>query len=237
MFDRKKMCGADSYCATINYADANHYYSVGPPYLIHQQDFKPIMDLWWERFMKPAYAADKGDIQVDMYAYIMAAAHLKVKHVTLQQYMVSCPDCGGEGWKYVDAMKAMSCHDPSFPAGARRPGFIHAAQHYHSCTKGDTPTAQDICPMPGSEMWNFHKGHVPPTMLECKTPLLQMPPDNLFNVQTTQHNRRNAFMVCFLHKMVNDAARDFKAKFCPTGFNEANCVRIDLRGDGEFRSR
>ena len=155
MFDRKKLCGAASYCSTISDAEANYYYPVGPPYLIHQQDFKPVMDLWWERFMKPAYAADKGDIQVDMYAYIMAAAHLKVKHVTLQQYMVSCPDCSGEGWAYVDAMKTMSCRDPAFPQGARRPGFIHAAQHYHSCSKGDTPI-QDSCAA-GSELWKHQQ--------------------------------------------------------------------------------
>ena len=232
MFDRNKMCGASSYCATIPYNEANWYYPVGPPYLIHQQDFKPIMDKWWA-FMKPAYAADKGDIQVDMYAYIMAAADLKVKHVILEQYMVSCPDCGGEGWKYIDALPTLSCHAPAFPAGAHRPTFIHAAQHYHACTKGDRPTGGG-CSTPGSEMWNFHKGHVPSRILECEQPLLVQPPDNLFNVQVGVHNRRNAYMICVLLKMVNDAACDFRKKYCPNGFNSNQCVRIDIRGDGEF---
>merc|ERR1719498_1055119 len=97
--------------------------------------------------MKPSYAQDKGDIQVDMYAYIMASAHLKVKHVRLEQYMVSCPDCYGEGWKFVDSLNSMSCQNPAFPQGATRPTFIHAAQHYHACSGGDTPTANpDSCP-------------------------------------------------------------------------------------------
>ena len=60
------------------------------------------------------------------------------------------------------------------------------------------------------------------------------PPDNLFNVQVGVHNRRNAFMICFLLKMVNDAACDFRKKYCPNGFNSNQCVRIDIRGDGEF---
>merc|ERR1719424_765803 len=110
--------------------------------MIHQQDFAPLMDLWW-KFMKPTYAEDKGDVLADMYAYIMAAAHLNIKHVRMEQYMVSNGGSTGEGWGYVDSLTSMSCTDPQFPAGASKPTFIHAASHYKACSKGDTPLAND----------------------------------------------------------------------------------------------
>ena len=130
----------------------------------------------------------------------------------------------------MDSLNSMSCQNPAFPQGATRPTFIHAAQHYHACSGGDTPTANpDSCPKAaeGSELWNFHKGHVPSTILECNQPLLVLPPDNLFNVQKTTHDRRNAFMICFLHRMVNDAALDYKRKYCTgsAGYNKEKCVR------------
>ena len=80
--------------------------------------------------MKPVYERDKGDIQADMYAYVLAAAHHKMKHVRLNNFMVSCVECGEEGWPWVDTIKKMSCHNPQLPKGSKRPGFLHAASHF-----------------------------------------------------------------------------------------------------------
>jgi hypothetical protein len=234
-FDRVKMCGADSYCAKLDAKEAGLYYTVGPPYLIHQKDFGRIIDLWW-KYMKPTYAQDKGDILADMFAYNMAAAKLDVRHVVLDHFMVSAPLVNsGEGWKFVDALQSLSCHNPAFPEGAPVPNFIHAAQHYHACSKGDTPAGPNFrCPGGDSELFDFHKGHVPSRVLECDQPLLALPPDDLFNVQTKASDRRNAFMVCFLHRMVNDAVMDYKRRWCKPGYNLDKCVRIALSGDGEY---
>ena len=65
MFDRVKICGADSYCSKVTDDEAWNYYSVGPPYLLHYTDFQKVAIKWWE-FMRPVYKQDRGDIQADM---------------------------------------------------------------------------------------------------------------------------------------------------------------------------
>jgi hypothetical protein len=184
-----------------------------------------VIPKWWE-LMKPVYAQDKGDIQADMYAYVLAAAHHKMKHVRLNNYMVSCVDCGEEGWPWIDKMKKMSCEKPIIPEGFQRPSFLHAASHFKACTEGDTHPYEAVKCNGDSDMWNFHKGHVPSQILECDQPLLQSPPDELFDAQTSQKGRRSAFMVCALTYTVNRAALEYKRKFCPGNYNQKKCVRM-----------
>ena len=61
----------------------------------------------------------------------------------------------------------------------------------------------------------LHKGHVPAHILDCKAPMLALPPDNLFNVQTDVKGKRQAFALCMMYKLVNDMAADYKRRFCP----------------------
>ncbi|CAK0910140.1 unnamed protein product [Prorocentrum cordatum] len=235
-FDQRAICpgGAASPCANMTSELGELYYPAGPPYILHNADFKKVMPTWWE-LMKPVYQQDRGDIQADMYAYVYAAVHHNVKHVMLENYMVSNVDMGveggGEAWKFVDALESMSCHNPEKALeGRKRPGFVHAAGHYKACTKGDQ-IGYDAggCPEDGSDLWNFHKGHVPSTILSCNEPLLMPPPDDFFNVQAAAHNlrsKRTAFMICHLTFMVNRAALDYKNKFCESGFNAKECTRL-----------
>eukprot|EP00935_MAST-01C_sp_MAST-1C-sp1_P002169 g2169.t1 len=231
-FDRNSICGAKSYCATMDYNAARNYYSAGPPYLIHEADFRKMMPTWWD-FMAPVYKRDKHDIQADMYAYTMAAAHQDIKHVSLTNYMVSSPGDGGErAWKYVDDAKSISCHDPKFPAGSPRPTFLHAAHHFKACSGGDWPRdapGSSTCDMSkGSELWSLHKGHVPAVILRCEEPLMVQPPDDLINVQRKQEGKRQAFMVCMMTKQLNDMLLDYRTAHCPDGFNSNKCVRSVL---------
>jgi hypothetical protein len=72
--------------------------------------------------MKPVYEQDRGDIQADMYAYGLAAENNGVRHMQLDQYMVSNADAGGEGWPFVDTEYAtLSCDVPVIAAGHHRP--------------------------------------------------------------------------------------------------------------------
>jgi hypothetical protein len=231
-FNQREICpgGAASPCANMTSALGELYYPAGPPYILHNEDFKKIAPTWWE-LMKPVYQQDRGDIQADMYAYVYAAVHHNVKHVMLENYMVSNVDIDGEAWKFVDSLESMSCHDPEKALeGRKRPGFLHAAGHYKACTRGDQIHYDDgSCPEDGSDLWNFHKGHVPSTILNCDEPLLMPPPDNFFNVQAAAHNlrsKRTAFMICHLTFMVNRAALDYKNSFCKSGFNAKECTRL-----------
>jgi hypothetical protein len=92
--------------------------------------------------MAPVYKRDPKDIQADMYAYTMAAAHHNIKHVSLHNYMVSAPDYDGErAWQYIDVLKDLSCHLPVPKADVeiQMPTFLHAAHHFKACSKGDWP--------------------------------------------------------------------------------------------------
>jgi len=230
-FNQRTMCpgGADSPCANVTSEQGYYYQSVGPPYMLHNTDFKKVMPTWWE-LMKPVYNQDKGDILADMFAYNYASVHHNVNHIQLENYMISNQRVGGEAWKFVDALESMSCHDPEAALeGRKRPGFIHAASHFKACTKGDPiDYGAESCPLEGSDLWNFHKGHVPSTILKCDEPLLTPPPDDFFNMQHNVIGKRGAFAICHLTFMVNRAATDYKGKFCESGFNTKKCTRLVL---------
>jgi len=230
-FDQRTMCpgGAASPCANYTEEQGLNYQSVGPPYMLHNTDFKKVMPTWWD-LMKPVYQQDKGDILADMFAYNYAAVHHNVNHIQLENYMVSNPRVGGEAWRFVDTLESMSCHDPEAALeGRKRPGFLHAASHFKACTKGDQIGYEaDSCPEEGSDLWNFHKGHVPSTILSCDEPLITPPPDDFFNSQHTVIGKRSAFAICHLTFMVNRAATDYKGKFCESEFNTKKCTRLVL---------
>jgi hypothetical protein len=233
MFDRVKICGAESWCTKVNDDEAWQWYSVGPPYLLHHTDFKKVAIKWWE-FMRPVYAQDRGDIQADMYAYNMAAAHYEVKHVELGNYMVSNEDSDDdEAWKWVDEYEEMSCENPDMSKFKKVPTMLHAAAHYQACTKGDPASnirGNAQCKVEGSELWNWHKGHVPTQIMQCDQPLLITPPDNLFNVQSDKRGKRRAFMVCIMTQIVNNAITSYKTAHCEPGFNTRKCIRPAMHG-------
>ncbi|CAK0866194.1 unnamed protein product [Prorocentrum cordatum] len=237
-FDQRTICpsGAASPCANMTSEEAKQYYPAGPPYILHNTDFKKVMPTWLE-LMKPVYEQDRGDVQADMYAYVYAAAHHGVRHVALENYMVSNVEGLGEAWRWVDSLASMSCHDPERAlAGRKRPGFIHAAGRYRACTGGHrVGHGAEGCPH-GSELWDFHKSHVPSTILGCDDPLLAPPPDELFNAQAAarnSHGKRSAFMICHLTFMINRAALDYKKRFCKAGFNASKRTRlVGARGTG-----
>merc|ERR1711920_53126 len=94
------------------------------------------------------------------------------------------------------------------------PTFLHASSHYKACSEGDyTEYNMQNCQRSGSDLWTFHKGHVPVDILECDHPLLMLPPDDLFNVQKREYNTRaarNAFAICNSIHMINRAALEYK---------------------------
>ena len=252
-FNASRICGAaPSPCAAYpDVSAAEGFYSVGPPYLWHAADVGLLADAWWSG-MKPAFDEDiagrcgarglddpscQTDIQLDMYAYDLAASSSGVAHVQLEHFMVSSVETGGEAWDYVDALPSMSCRSPSFPTGSLRPTLVHACQHYVACADGSAPAPDNSCG-PDVPRWNFHKGHVPPDLFsKCDEPLLVEPPDDLFNVQTSRRGRHNAFMVCQLTTLVNRALRAYRRKNCAPGWNGAECLRLDVDPATRFTRR
>jgi len=105
--DRKKICGEGSPCLKVKLGEAEKYFPVGPPYLLHHNDFRRLAPVWREskaaretrastgaerrstferkrwtlvppRFAPRVYAAEPG-LLAEMYAYCMAAAHLEMR--------------------------------------------------------------------------------------------------------------------------------------------------------------
>lgn len=128
--------GADSPAVELTEEEAAKHYSVGPPMMLHNKDFRKVMP-YWVKYMRPVFEGDPGDIQADMYAYSLAAAHNKLPHMTYDHYMVSSPETEGEAWPYVDRfdMSKMVCSNPNQAVREPEsyiPTFIHVAQRYDS---------------------------------------------------------------------------------------------------------
>jgi len=199
--DKDKLCGEGSKCAqTQGHGWAR--FQVGPPAFVHAQDLSPLAKHWHE-YTKPIF--DVNPIQLsEMYAYMAGAANLGLEQVRLENMMVSGPMAGGEGWDSIDDWGKMSCKKPEVPEGKNAPNFLHHCQTY---------AAYDTT----GNRWLWHKGHVPHNILDCDSPILRSPPDDLYNSQKTKRSKRNAWMVCMMHYKTNDMLKAYKAKFCKTG--------------------
>ena len=130
-FDREKICGPGSPCANVTAADAWRYYSVGPPYVAHVDDLRAIAAKWCD--FVPRVFAQYPELLAEMYAYSMAAAHLRLPHLRLDHYMLSNTQAYGEAWPWVDGAARSSC-DESLPQRLwphhNVPVFVHYCQGY-----------------------------------------------------------------------------------------------------------
>ena len=68
----------------------------------------------------------------EMYAYSMAAAHEKLPHFQMYNYMVSAVDAGEEGWDFVESLDDVCVPpvDGIFYPGQPQPNLLHYCQIY-----------------------------------------------------------------------------------------------------------
>eukprot|EP00038_Savillea_parva_P029618 m.72250 g.72250 ORF g.72250 m.72250 type:complete len:522 (-) comp8771_c0_seq2:86-1651(-) len=205
------VCGSGSHCTEVDQKEGWNHYTLGPPYMMHWDDFKTFVHTW-TKFTIPSAKLTNNDLIAEMWSFAMSAAHLHLPHTMLDNMMLSNPNEAGtssftEAWPWInDHLKhPMSCHEPTMPAGGLDvPNVLHYCQNQHVFDEKERP-------------WMFHKGHVPEHILDCDMPLLKPPPDNLFNLQTDGHNKRIAFFICHVFKQINDAVLDYRTTFCPAG--------------------
>jgi hypothetical protein len=205
----------DSPARKLDVNRAGQYYSVGPPLIARIEDMRKIFSKW-TKYMHPVFNQRPGDIQADMYAYSFAAAHFGLDHLMFDQYMVSSPVTSGEAWPYVNKYKSMPCTNPnkySYSPDALIPTFLHVAQRYDS-DKTD---------------FMFHKGHVPPNILNCDLPILIMPPDNLIENAPDLEQKHKTYMLCNAYNLINEAVLAWKKRFCPTGYNTKKMIMLQKR--------
>ena len=100
----------------------------------------------------------------EMYAYSMAAAHEKLPHLQVDNYMVSSSDAGGEAWPHVDSLPEVCVppdEDGHFYPGLPMTTVIHYCQSYRAGDLG------------------FQKRRVPHDIFSCESPMLVVPPADL----------------------------------------------------------
>lgn len=211
-FDLDKIAGADSPTKLVSKEDGALFYPAGPPYLATVQDMYNIAVKWTE--FAPRVYEQYPHLLAEMYAFCIAAAHLGLKHQLVDSLMVSNTEATGEGWPLIDQIPQNEVCDfaksPDHSTYAL-PSVVHLCQRY--CV-GDA--------------WFFGKRKVPANIYECSTPLFVEPPSNVAqmydykwppNAKTKTELKpailkREAFMVCFLTHLVNEAATFFKQQSC-----------------------
>jgi peptidyl serine alpha-galactosyltransferase len=232
-FDIDKIAGENSPAKEVSRTDGQLYYPAGPPYIGTVKDMYQIA-LKWSEFV-PRVHAQYPYLLAEMYAYCIAAAHLGLKHQLVNSLMVSNPGIGGEAWPLVDKIPPEEmCEFAKDPDNDKYalPSVVHMCQRYS--------VGQD---------WFFGKHRIPPDIYECDTPLFEEPPRDLAllydykwppnAIEKTPLSPKlvneQAFMVCFLTRLLNDAAIFYKTASCTQtkpNFNRSRKV-ADLFLEGE----
>jgi len=216
-FDLDAIAGPDSPTKLVTKEDGALFYPAGPPYLATVKDMYNIAVMWTE--FAPKVYAQYPHLLAEMYAFCIAAAHLGLKHQLVDSIMVSNTEASGEGWPLVD--KIPNDDICEFGKNPRHevyalPSVVHLCQRY---SVGDA--------------WFFGKRKVPADIYECETPLFTEPPRDVVNQYDYKWPpnakektalepailKREAFMVCYLTRLVNDAATYYKKQSCRSKIN------------------
>lgn len=211
----------------VSQGDGGTFYPVGAPYIATVRDMYQIA-LKWSEFV-PRVHAEYPYLLAEMFAYCIAAAHLKLPHMLIDSMMVSNTGAGGEGWPMVDAMETKGlCAFAKHPDHSQQPvpSLIHYCQRYAL----------------GS--WFFSKRKMVTNFFECKSPFMEEPPDTL--VEETDWaipyggNRkslsptmakREGFAVCTLLSALNDASAFFKKHHCGNKANMEKTLNLNWKNN------
>jgi len=146
-FDRLKICGAGSPCLAVTAPEANKYYPVGPPYVLHVDDWRALAPVWTE--FAPRVYAQYPYLLAEMYAYCCAAAHLRLRHARLNHLMLSNVGAGDEAWRLSDPVPlGAACGSSADDRQSSVPPLLRRAQP----ATAPVPTFLHLCdPPPASD--------------------------------------------------------------------------------------
>lgn len=98
--DLAKVAGEDSPALSVSLEDARHHYAVGPPYVATSRDMYEI-STHWSDYVREVHK-QYPELLAEMFAYSIAAAHLKLPHTVAKHLMVSTVGKGGgEGFPFI----------------------------------------------------------------------------------------------------------------------------------------
>ena len=160
----------------------------------------------------------------EMFAYCLAAAHLRMPHQIAASFMISDPGAGkGEGWPYISKIPERDiCKDQPEDL---LPNVIHFCQRY------------------ALGKYFFAKRRLPKTFLTCEGPLLAEPPHDILVTHKSgffpgggekqfddKRARAHGFMICHLLAALNEAATYFKQKHCDQATANYNKNAVFISG-------
>mmetsp|Transcript_17222 Transcript_17222/g.32595 ORF Transcript_17222/g.32595 Transcript_17222/m.32595 type:complete len:558 (+) Transcript_17222:73-1746(+) len=222
-FHLSDIAGPDSPALEVSQADGAAFYPVGPPYIGTVRDMHSI-SLKWTEFV-PKVHKEYPYLLAEMYAFCIAAAHLKLPFQLIDSLMISNVGVGGEGWPMVDKLP-----EENLCEFAKRPQHdIHPV-----------PTVIHYCQRYTIGEWFFSKRRMVKDFFECDSPLLEEPPMDV--IQTTDYKHppggsrteldpKNAkmegFVVCGMIGALNDAAMYFKEHHCDGAVNFEKTLNLN----------
>jgi peptidyl serine alpha-galactosyltransferase len=178
--------------------------------------------LKWSDFAVPVHD-QYPHLLAEMFAYCLAAAHLKLSHQTATSFMVSDVGIGArEGWNYVDRLANDEVCSPKSIEDL--PNVIHFCQRY------------------GAGPYFFGKRKLPAEFLTCESPLLMETPksfesdhiqfpDGQTKKFPPQEMKRHRFVLCNLIPAVNAAASYYKRKHCDSKANFEKTLAFNTNMD------
>jgi hypothetical protein len=232
-FDLDKIAGPDSPAKEVSREDGQLYFPVGAPYIATVHDMYQIA-LKWTEFV-PKVHAQYPYLLAEMYAFCIAAAHLKLRHQLIDSLMASNPDTGGEAWPLVDKIPPEDmCEFAAHPDHSKYalPSVVHLCQRYSV-----------------GEDWFFGKHKIPHDIYECETPLFIEPPSDLallYDFKKPPNAKeptplapkvinQQTFMVCYLTTLLNEAAAFYKENACSAGTANLKKSRSVAQLFGEYK--
>jgi len=197
------------------------WYSVGPPIIMHKNDWIKVANSWYN-YAPEVYKHDSS-ILSDMYSYAIGAADNNIKHRTVTNMMVSDANSNYfEGWDKINVKN----YDKYGPLEVN---VLHFCQTYFlGKNYRDSSLAWGT--------FNWHKGHLPhDVMVNCEYNLLVEVETTPENLAKDKGNGRHLWMLHHLITRVNAGIKSFKEAFCEGWQIKHDIVLIQPESDKRNR--
>jgi len=205
---------------------AAHYLccdDLGPPYILSVESWRKLVPQWSEGKRSKGWGADQV-------AFAAAARQVGLSFNVFDNLMVSSLDTMPPGWNLVEhAIRSPSgdvCSTKKVgpQSGSQRlPAMMHVVRPWQVST--------------ADSAWGFSKYQVPPGwgrpqhtdgILECGMPQFAEPPTNLLQMQTSDDQKLDAWVVCTILHSLNSMLIKYKNITCPAGFNTAKALKMKV---------
>ena len=203
-----KLCTTGS-CIGISDREAWDHYSVGPPYMMHIDDWRAIADEWVNYSPDALKYDPPPSILAEMYSYAMACAHHNLPHKIINT-MLSDPDAGSSEPKWKEI--SWDFKENVFAYNVIEELNVHILHYCHGYWLGDERNTGHMI----NYGFNFHKGHLPKDILHnCERSLLVEPPTNKFakDRDSTEENN-HVWMLYQIITRINNALANYKQLYC-----------------------